>query len=218
MRKTKLRSALALALLILAGAGFAAPKGSAGVNPVFFSGKAWPALSQMTRTSTDAKNDQKKDHLDIVADYFCWSDTKLYAAIQNRGGGFPTSGLLGTEYYSYMAVFANMGDQEYIWALTLINVPVAGFKPGLYRIEVKNQKNIKRIADISYETVGASNLLRMSCNISSLRADPLFKGWQNTDQPTFKMVSQSFKTTIIPFGTKVQDGTEPGVVLNLLKK
>ncbi len=218
MNKTRLKCVLALAGLILAGAGFATAKGAAAVTPAFFSGRGWPALSQMTKTSTDPKNDQKKDHLDIVADYFCWSDTKLYAAIQNRGGGFPTSGRLGTEYYSYMVVLSNKSDHKYIWALTLINVPLGGLQPGLYRIEVKNQKNLKRIADISYEVVEGSNLLRMSCDISSLRSDPLFKGWQNPNKPSFGMVSQSFKTTVIPFGTKAQDGTEPGVELSLAKK
>lgn len=213
----KIKTVILLGLFALIQSGLlAAPLAKA--YPAYYSGTGWPTLSQMTKISGDASGDQKNDYLDIVADYFCFSDTKLYAAIQNRGGGFPTSGKMGLEYYSYMVVLANSADRKYVWVMNYMKVPAAKYKPGLYRIKVKKDQDLIRIGDISTQIVKGSNLLKMSCNISTLLADPLFKSWYNSSKPAFSMLSQSFRTTVIPFGTKQQDGTDPGKELNLLKK
>lgn len=211
------KTALILGVLALIQSGLLAGP-LAKVNPAHFSGTGWPALNQMTKISTDPAHDNKTDYLDIVADYFCFSDTKFYAAIQNRGGGFPTSGKLGLEYYSYMVLIANSADKKYVWVMNYMKVPAAKYKPGVYRIEVKKDQDLIRIGDISTQLVPDSNLLKMSCSISTLLADPLFKSWYNSAKPAFSMHSQSFRTTVIPFGTKQQDGTDPGKELNLLKK
>lgn len=116
-----------------------------------------------------------------------------------------------------MAVIANNADLKHIWAMVHINVPMTSFKPGLYRIEVKKQ-TLTRIGDISYEIAKGSNLLKMSCSISTLLADPLFKAWYKTEQPSFSLGSQSLRTRLIPFGTKLQDSTNTGVEIILLRK
>lgn len=204
---------LVLALLaMLAGTSLAA---LSRVSPAYYTGSGWPSLRQMSRISTDSSGDHRSAHLDIVADYFCFSDSKFHAAIQNRGGGFPASGRLGTEYYSYMVVLAQSDDQDYVWAMTYINVPVAGYRPGLYRIDVAEGESLTRIGDISHRIVGDSNLLQMSCNISTLLADPLFKSWYSVSQPRIVMLSQSLRTTVVPFRTRQADGTSPGKELNL---
>lgn len=90
MKIAVFKLALLLAAFTLIQGGLSAAGALPKVYPVYYSGKGWPALNQMTRVSTDPANDHKTDHLDLVADYFCFSDTKFYASIQNRGGGFPT--------------------------------------------------------------------------------------------------------------------------------
>lgn len=199
--------------LLAAVAAEALPK----VQPAYFGGQGRPTLSQMSRISADPSGDDKTDFLDVVADYFCFSDSKFYAAIQNRGGGFPTSGKLGMEYYSYMVVLASSTDKKYVWVMNYMKVPVVGYKPGLYRIEVKNDDKLTRIGDLDVQIVKGSNLLKMSCKISTLLADPLFKAWYNSSAPSIEMLSQSFRTKVIPFGTKLVDGTSPGKELRLEK-
>lgn len=182
------------------------------INPVYYSGTGMPGAAQMTRVSTDPSNDQSTNYLDIISDYFSFSDTKFYAAIQNRGGGFPT-GSLFAGYFSYMVIIANpqtAGPDSYpVWALTYMNVPLGGLSPGLYRIEGTERDDLIRFGDIETEIVSGSNLLKMSCNISTLLADPAFAAWYNTADPVLGIISMTSKTTAIPITTTEQD-TSPG--------
>lgn len=181
------------------------------VKPAYHRGRGFPSLAQMTKITSDPSRDQEKDHLDIVADYFAFSDTKFFSAIRNRGGGFPTSARLGSVYFSYMAIIANPADDDVVWAMTYMKVPLAGFKPGLYRIGGMDSKDLVRIGDIDYKIDPRSNLLMMSCEISSLLSDPLFAAWYKPGNPFFGLASMISKTTVIPYGTSTQDTTYPGV-------
>lgn len=180
------------------------------VKPAYHRGRGFPSLAQMSVVSRDPSHDQEKDHLDIVADYFAFSGARFYAAIRNRGGGFPTSGFLGSAYYSYMVIIANLADDDVVWALTYMKVPLAGFKPGLYRIGGMDSKDLVRVGDIDYKIDARSNLLMMSCDISSLLADPLFATWYEPGNPSFGLASMTSKTTVIPYKTSTEDTTYPG--------
>lgn len=180
------------------------------IVPAHYKGRGFPSLAQMTMVSRDPSNDQEKDNLDIVADYFAFSGTKFFAAIRNRGGGFPSSGFLGSAYYSYMVIIANLADDNVVWALTYMKVPLAGFKPGLYRIGGMDSKELVRVGDINYKIDPKSNLLMMSCDISSLLADPLFAAWYEPGNPSFGLASMTSKTTVIPYKTSTEDTTYPG--------
>ncbi len=141
-------------------------KGKIHCVPLFYEGKALPGLAQLSRVSVGERNDVKTDHYDLVADYLTHSTTWIFSAIQNRGGGFPTSLSLGTVYPSYMSVIANPADDPedprvIIWALVYMKVPLGGLSPGLYRIQ---NKKLTRIGDIQYQILADSNLLVMSCN------------------------------------------------------
>ncbi|MGC9362182.1 MAG: hypothetical protein ACP5F3_04555, partial [Candidatus Syntrophosphaera sp.] len=145
--------------------------------PVYYAGTGLPELSELTMASEDTLNDNATDYFDIVADYVSFSDTKIYTAIQNRGGGFPA--INGFEVYSYMNVIAapdtDPNDPNVIvWALNYMDVAVAGYTPGLYRITGTGIDDLVRIADITYEIDSANNLLKMSCDIADLLADPDF--------------------------------------------
>lgn len=174
------------------------------ITPVYYSGTAnFPAPAQFTEVSADTLNEQSTNYMDIVKDFFSFSGTKFHAAIQNRGGGFPLGGTLGMPpYYSYMVVIANLADtgtppdEATIWAMNYMNVTFGGISPGLYRIQGTGQNALNRIGDISTEIVSGSNLLKLSCNISDLLADPAFTAWYNTADPVFGMVSMTQKTTL----------------------
>lgn len=186
------------------------------INPVYYGGTGMPGAAQMTPVSTDPSNDQSTNYLDIISDRFSFSDTKFYAAIQNRGGGFPTSANFGTSYLSYMVIIANpqtAGPDSYpVWALNYMNVNiplVVSYLPGLYRIEGTEREDLIRIGDIETEIVSGSNLLKMSCNISTLLADPAFAAWYNPTDPVLGIISMTSKTAGIPIVTTQQD-TSPG--------
>ena len=173
------------------------------ITPVYYSGTSMPGANQLTQVSSDTANDQATNHLDITQDFFSFSGTQFHAAIQNRGGGFPLTGALGfPPYYSYMVVIANLADtgtppdEATIWAMNYMNVTFGGISPGLYRIQGTGQDALNRIGDISTEIVSGSNLLKLSCNISDLLADPAFTAWYNTADPVFGMVSMTQKTTL----------------------
>jgi len=145
-----------------------------------------------------------------VADYVSFSDTKFYAGIQNRGGGFPTSQSFGTVYPSYMSVIANPesdpGDPDLIvWAMAYMNVTLGGITPGLYRITGTSTSDLVRIGNISTQIISGSNLLVMSCNIADLMADPDFAAWYTPGTPVFGLKTIINKTTVIPFATTNQD-------------
>lgn len=175
--------------------------------PVFYTGTALPGSAQLTKVSADPKKDVKTDHYDLVADYMAHSDARIYTAIQNRGGGFPTSLSLGTVYPSYMAVIANPADDPkdpdvVVWALVYIKVSVAGLSPGLFRIQ---HEKLTRIGNIQHRIDKAGNLLVMSCSKADLVNDPAFAKWYNKASPVFGFKSIINRTAIIPFGTTVQD-------------
>lgn len=187
------------------------------VNPVYYGGSGLPALGQMTRLSTDPANDQSINHLDIVADYFTFSDTKFYGAIQNRGGGFPQTGALGfPPYYSYMVVMANPASDPsdpntIVFAMNYMSVVFAGISPGLFKITGTGSDDLIRIGDISTEVVSGSNLLKMSCNISDLLADSDFSSWYNANGHVIGVVSLTSRTTLNGLTPVTEDmDTSPG--------
>jgi len=185
--------------------------------PVFYEGKGLPALNQLSRVSSDATKDNGTDHYDIVSDYVSFSDTKLYTAIRNRGGGFPTSGGLGTVYHSYMSLIndpaADRNDPDVIvWALAYMKVALGGISPGLFKITGTGSSDLVRIGDIQTKLLPGSNLLVMSCNLADLLADPDFAAWYDPANPVLAFHTIVNRTTVIPFGTKLQDGSPGGLV------
>ena len=185
--------------------------------PVYYPGTAMPALGNLSKLSADATSDQSTNYLDIISDYVSFSDTKLYTAIQNRGGGFPTSGSFGTVYFSYMSVIANpesdpQDPNTIVWALNYMNVSLGGISPGLYKITGTGTSDLIRIGNIQTQVVSGSNLLIMSCNLADLMADPDFASWYNPANPVFGMQTIVNRTTVIPFATTTSDTSPGGIV------
>ncbi|MDY0151758.1 MAG: hypothetical protein RBS43_05750 [Candidatus Cloacimonas sp.] len=214
MKKARLLCLILLTALCLQ---LGAVKQGDAVKPAMFNGVGLPKLAQMTKLSGNSAVQVKPGDLNIVADYFCYSEDRFYTAMQTKSGSFPKSGKLGTAWYSFMTVIAKPDNEKIVWALTYINVPMAGLKPGLYRVDNGKKQELKRIGNIEYQIDKDSNLLRMSCRISDLLADPDFSAWYNKAAPSFGLLSMSSCTTIFPFKTKTVDSTNPGRLIKLGK-
>jgi hypothetical protein len=171
----------------------------------------------MTKLSDNPDSKAKPWDLNIVADYFCYSDDRFYTAIQAKSGSFPKSAKLGTTLYSYMTVIAQPDNDDFVWALTYINVPIAGLKPGLYRIDKRKKQELIRIGDIEFHVDKDNNLLIMSCKVTDLLADPIFSAWYNKAAPSFGLLSITSSTSILPFKTITVDSTHPGRIIKLRK-
>lgn len=181
--------------------------------PVFYPGTGLPALNQMTKASDDAANDQSDNFRDIIADYVSISDTKIYAAIRNRGGGFPFTSSFGTMINSYMVALAdpneNPDDPNAIaWAMVYWNFTLGGLSPGLYKLQ---GSTATRIGNIEYQVVSGSNLLVMSCSIADLLAQADFSAWYNPANPVVGMQSLINRTSLFQQTTLMDKS--PGVTL-----
>lgn len=195
----------------------AAEKAVEVINPAVYKNKGLPGLHQMTKLSGNSRPAVNPPDLNIIADYFGYSEERFYTAIQTQNSSFPKSGKLGTLWYSYMSVIGKPGNEDIVWALTYINVPLAGLRPGLYRLNNKNKKELIRIGDIEYHIDKDNGLLIMSCKISDLLSDPNFSIWYDKESPYFGLVSITTSTGILPFRTKTVDSTFPGKLIKLNK-
>lgn len=183
------------------------------VVPVYYPGANLPAPNQLTKLADDEVNTQIPNYYDIVADYATFSDTKLYTALQNRGGGFPSSGGF-LVFNSYMTAIANPDidpdDPGAIaWALHYVNA--AGmYTPGLYKITGTSINDVTRIGDISFQIHASSNTLVMSCDMADLYADADFMAWFDPANPRIGMLSLTARVTLS--GVADQDNTLGGVI------
>jgi len=165
---------------------------------VYYAGSSLPGIADLTPLSTDPANDAATNHLDIVADYVSFSDTKLYGAIKNRGGGFPTGNLWGP-FYAYMFIIADPNadpdDPNTIaWAMVRINAGIGLYTTGLYKIQGTSTSNLQRIANIESSIVTGQNLLVMGCNWSNLLSDSDFTAWYNQN-PKIGVISATMTIT-----------------------
>ncbi|MDZ4121583.1 MAG: hypothetical protein U1C33_04140, partial [Candidatus Cloacimonadaceae bacterium] len=173
--------------------------GYATLVPVYYDGTGLPGIANLTPLSTDPANDTATNYLDIVADYVSFSDTKLYGAIKNRGGGFPTGNLFGP-FYAYMVIIADPtadpDDPNTIaWAMVRISAGLGLYSTGLYKTQGTSTSSLQRVGNIESTIVTAQNLLVMSCNWSDLLSDPDFTAWYNQN-PRIGIISATLTVTM----------------------
>ena len=163
------------------------------VVPLRYTGTALPAPGLLTKVSDDPANDQATNYLDVIADYVTVSDTRLIVGLRTRGGGFPTGSFFGP-WNSYMVGIADPTLEDpyapgaVAWAFHYVNVPIV-MSTGLYKITGTGISDVNRIAAISYSIDTATNTLVMSCDMSTLLADPDFTAWYNPENPKFALLS-----------------------------
>jgi len=174
------------------------------------------SVEDMIMVRADGLKEQIPNFLDIKKEYFAYSGSRFYGAIENRGGGFPVSGKLGTEYYSYMLIIANKGNEGTIWAMTYISVPLVGFKPGLYKIKGRGKGDLERIGNIEYQIDAKHNRIIMSCEISVLLGDKEFRAWYGKDSHAIGFATMINRTKVMPYKTEAIDTTYPGTKIVLM--
>ena len=111
--------------------------------------------------------------LDLTGSAITYSETRMYARMQNVGGGWPTSQGF-TTYFIYGFIIANP-DTLTLSATAMIyaNIPFV-LSPGLYHVDLADT-SFERLGNISSQTSG--NILHMACDISDITSDPNFPTW-----------------------------------------
>lgn len=130
--------------------------------------------ADMGSDSVGDEADADGEWLDIIHYYMTYSDSRLYARIDNRGGGFPTNSGLIT-YYAYGVGFIDPEkvDDSISFALAYASVPLIA-SPGLYRFDLRDSTYL-RVGDITVDISG--NSLTMSCSLADLAAQPEWTSW-----------------------------------------
>ncbi len=112
------------------------------------------------------------NNLDITHFYASYSDNRLYFRLDNRSGGFPTSGGLLTYYiYSVGLINPNATDST---AYVLMYANAILYTTGLYALDITDS-SFTQIGSVTTNISG--NSLSLSCNISDLTAQPGWPTW-----------------------------------------
>jgi hypothetical protein len=157
------------------------------VLSVYYNGLTMPATGDLTQMLSDPTGDANftNTNLDITNTYAAFSDTKLYFAIRNNGGGFPTGS--GLTYFAYLIALVNPEADS--TANTIVfglmhTVSITGvITPGLYKIFGTGISDMTLIGQITTSIIPEDNILILSCNISDLLADADFSSWFNPENP-----------------------------------
>ena len=111
--------------------------------------------------------------LDLTGAGITYSDTKIFAKLNNVSGGWPRSQGF-TTYYIYGFFLGDLDTiTTSITAMVYSNVPVI-LPAGLYIVNLADT-SFQRLGNIQSQTSG--NTLNMSCNISDLLTDPTWPVW-----------------------------------------
>ncbi len=184
--------------------------------PLFWNDTVQPPMYRYTPITTDPSGDNLFDlnNLDIVRSLMTYSADKLYFAIQNSGGGFPTSS--GFTFYSYMPIIANPEadpDTDPIVFGLLYTTNVTGIiSPGLYKISGTGFADLQYLAPIETSIDAVTNKLYLSCNISDLMNDADFMSWYDVDNPRIATMTITSKITLTG-GTQESDRTDSNDIL-----
>lgn len=138
---------------------------------------------QMAMIGTDPVGDSLtvySQHLDITESYVASTETRLYRAIGNVSGSFPTM-LSITTYNIYIATIANyeaVTDSSVYAMIYSFNIPGL-LSSGLYKIgmDEENMPVFTRLGNVQSQVSGGR--LHLSCNWADLTADPGFGAWPN---------------------------------------
>lgn len=113
------------------------------------------------------------DWLDLTGSGITYSDTRIYASMNNGSGTWPTGGSFGT-YYVYGFVLVNTDTLSLSGtAMIYSNIPFI-LQPGLYHVNIQDS-SFQYLGPISHQVSGGK--LHMACDINDLLADPNWDVW-----------------------------------------
>ncbi len=141
--------------------------------------------------------------LDLAGSAITYSDDRIFARLDNAGGGWPTDDG-GLEFYIYAFALYNPDDIGLsATAMVYAGVPFV-LEPGLYHVDLQDT-TFERIGDIQYAYQGIN--LHMSCTIEELLSDPDWDVWP--PESGFALVG-GLTITVSLFEPFLSDYTYPG--------
>jgi hypothetical protein len=184
--------------------------GELDLMPVRVATGSNPAPEDLTRVAEDATGDELFGYanLDLTDCFISFSDDRLYAALENAGGGFPVS--QGLTFFGYMLGIANpaLADPDTVWGLLYTFEQAGIISPGLYRIEGPGLGDMTKLGAITVTEYPAANTLVISCLLSDLMADPNFTAWYDTADPTIGIAGFTQRITLL--GGAAEADQSPG--------
>ena len=186
-------------------------EGQVDLLPVRLANGATPAPGLLSLLADDPVGDEVfgRPHLDLVSCHVSFSETRLYAALQNAGGGFPVSQSL--TFFAYLFGLSNPAepDPEIVWALIQTVDSPGIIVPGLYRVEGTGLSDLHKIGDITLQEFPEQNTLMLSCLLGDLLGDPAFAAWFDPDDPQAAVGAFTQRITLLG-GTQEADRIEGG--------
>jgi len=125
--------------------------------------------------SADAAGDAENpagDWLDLTGSGICYSETRVYAYMDNVSGTWPTSQGLNAFIYAIGFVSLNNTDSS-MYALVYGNIPFV-ISPGLYKLTLADT-SFTRLGDADHEV--DDGRLHLACDIADFENDPDWQGW-----------------------------------------
>ena len=181
------------------------------VLPVFHNSPSAPSISELTPLFDDPVGDSNFafTNLDITGVSAAFSNDKLYFAITNNGGGFPTNS--GYTYFAYLAALVNP-DADSTANTTVYGlmhtVTITGIVgPGLYKITGTGITDMTQIGQITTTTYNSANTLVLACNISDLMADADFSSWFDPSDPKLGFIALTNRISLVS-GSEVADQSQ----------
>lgn len=171
-----------------------------------------PAPDDLTRLRLDPLGDESfgLTHLDLIECRVGRDGTRLYACLENAGGGFPVS--QGLAFYSYLLGIKDpaVADPDTLFAL-IHTVTAAGIiEPGLYQINGTGVDDLVKIGEITATVVAGENALLLSCLLADLEANAIFQSWYDPLDPRIDVAGFTQKITIFG-GAQEADRTAGGI-------
>lgn len=141
--------------------------------------------------------------LDLAGYAITYSDNRIFARLDNVGGGWPTTDG-GIEFYIYIFALYNPDDVGLsATAMVYADVPLS-LDPGLYHVDLQDT-TFERIGDIQYSPQGGN--LHMSCSIEDLLSDP---DWDTWPPESGFVLAAGMTIAVTLFEPSLSDYTYPG--------
>lgn len=158
-----------------------------------------PEPQDLTRLAVDPEGDEVfgYTHLDIVDCHISFSGDRLYAALENAGGGFPVVQVL--TFFGYLLGIADpeLAAPDTVFGLMYTYYQAGIIGPGLYRIEGTGLGDLLKIGDVVVEEFPVMNTLVISCELADLMADPYFASWYDPADPALGVAAFTQKITLL---------------------
>jgi len=183
--------------------------------PVRLPDSATPVPEDLTRLATDPEGDDLYGlaNLDLVDCFVGTTDTRLFAALTNAGGGFPVNQLL--TFYGYLLGVADPAatDPDTVFALLYTFNQPGIISPGLYKITGTGLDDLEQIGEVTVQEFPAANTLLLSCDLADLMADPFFQSWYDPADPKIDVAGFTQRITLL--GGAVEADRTPGGDMSL---